>query len=168
MYQQVAPSTDPVPPTGIWENINHQLADLFSTYCHINSHQGSSLTRATCHFFSERAKCKSSLNLPAPGTRSFLPGQQISFFLPGYHAQLHDLKGFGKFWETLFTPKEWSLSKKGPKEGERVVARGQFHERVGETSVHWLTPGVGLTPIHCPISKNRPFEKLQRSNSIFK
>ena len=132
-------------PTGIWENINHQLADLFSTYCHINSHQGSSLTRATCHFFSERAKCKSSLNLPAPGTRSFLPGQQISFFLPGYHAQLHDLKGFGKFWETLFTPKEWSLSKKGPKEGERVVARGQFHERVGETSVHWLPPGVGIT-----------------------
>ena len=28
--------------------------------------------------------------------------------------------------------------------GERV-ARGHFHERVGETPVHWLPPGVGVT-----------------------
>ena len=69
---------------------------------------------------------------------------QICFALAGYHAQGHDLKHFGKFCETIFTPKEWFLSKKGPKEGERV-ARGHFHERVGESPVHWLPPGVGFT-----------------------
>ena len=44
---------------------------------------------------------------------------------------------------SIFTPKEWFLSKKGPKEGERV-ARGHFHERVGETPVHWLPPALEL------------------------
>ena len=44
---------------------------------------------------------------------------------------------FRTFYDTIFTPKEWVLSKKGPKEGEKV-ARGHFHERVGETPVHWL------------------------------
>ena len=28
----------------------YQLEDLCSSWCHTNSHQGSSLTRATCHF----------------------------------------------------------------------------------------------------------------------
>ena len=45
---------------------------------------------------------------------------------------MHDLNVFQKFSESIFTPKEWFLSKKGPKEGERV-ARGHFHERVGES-----------------------------------
>ena len=98
--------------------------------------------------------------------RSYLPGQHIFFFLAGYHAQGHDLKRFGKFCETIFTPKEWFLSKKGPKEGERV-ARGHFHERVGETPVHWLPPGVGPTPKPFSVSENRPFENFLRSNSIF-
>ena len=49
---------------------------------------------------------------------------------------MHDLNVFQKFSESIFTPKEWFLSKKGPKEGERV-ARGRFHERLGETPVHW-------------------------------
>ena len=45
------PSTDPVPPNTKWYLKEYQLADLFSTWRHINWHQGSSLTRATCHFF---------------------------------------------------------------------------------------------------------------------
>ena len=52
-----------------------------------------------------------------------------------------DLKGFGTFCDTIFTPKEWFLSKKGPKEGERV-ARGHFHESVGETPVRLLRPDM--------------------------
>ena len=51
------------------------------------------------------------------------------------------MQRFGKYFETIFIPNEWFLSKKGPKEGERV-ARGHFHERVGEAPVHWLPPGV--------------------------
>ena len=50
-YQQVVPSTDSVPPNTNRNLKEYQLADLFSTWRHINSHQGSSLTRATCHFF---------------------------------------------------------------------------------------------------------------------
>ena len=50
-YQQAVPSTDPVPPNTNQYLKEYQLADLFSTWRHINSHQGSSLTRATCHFY---------------------------------------------------------------------------------------------------------------------
>ena len=70
------------------------------------------------------------------------------------------------FSETIFTPKEWFLSKKGQKEGERV-ARGHFHERVGETPVHWLPPGVGFTQKPFSVSENGPIENFLRSNSIF-
>ena len=48
---------------------------------------------------------------------------------------------------SIFTPKEWFLSKKGPKEGERV-ARGHFHERVGESPVreeHFGTSGSAVS-----------------------
>ena len=68
----------------------------------------------------------------------------ICFFPVGFHAKGHDLNVFQTFPDTIFIPKEWFLSKKGPKEGERV-ARGHFHERVGESPVHWLPPGVGFT-----------------------
>ena len=78
----------------------------------------------------------------------------------------HDLKHFLKFSQTIFTPKEWFLSKKGPKEGERV-ARGHFHERVGESPVHWLPPGVGFTQKPFSVSENGPIENFLRSNSIF-
>ena len=76
------------------------------------------------------------------------------------------MKHFGKFCETIFTPKEWFLSKKGQKEGERV-AGGHFHERVGESPVHWLPPGVGFTPKPFSVSENGPIENFLRSNSIF-
>ena len=58
------------------------------------------------------------------------------------------------------------FSKKGPKEGERV-ARGHFHERVGESPVHWLPPGVGFTQKPFSVSENGPIENFLRSNSIF-
>ena len=72
---------------------------------------------------------------------------------------------FQKFPETTNTPKEWFLSKKGPKEGE-IVARGHFHERVGETPVHSIPPGVGITQKPFSVSENGPFESFLRSNSI--
>ena len=62
---------------------------------------------------------------------------------------------FSRHFQTPFSPpKEWFLSKKGPKEGERV-ARGHFHERVGESPVHWLPPGVGFT--------QKPFSVFRRT-----
>ena len=45
------------------------------------------------------------------------------------------MKVFQKFSETRKTPKDWFLSKKGPKEVERV-ARVLFHKGVGETHLH--------------------------------
>ena len=88
----------------------------------------------------------------------------VNFFaLAGYHAQRHDLNVFQTFPDTIFTPKEWLLSKKGPKEGERV-ARGHFHERVGESPVRWLPPGVGITQKPFSVSENGPFENFLRSN----
>ena len=48
------------------------------------------------------------------------------------------------------------------------MARGHFHERVGETPVHWLPPAVGITQKPFSVSENGPFENFLRSNSIFK
>ena len=61
---------------------------------------------------------------------------------------------FQKFSETIFTPKEWFLSKKGLKEGERV-AQGHFLEKVGETPVYWLPPGVGPIPKPFSVSESK-------------
>ena len=58
------------------------------------------------------------------------------------------------------------VQKIGPKEGERV-ARGHFDERVGETPVHLVPPGVGINPKPFSVSENGPFENFLRSNSIF-
>ena len=67
---------------------------------------------------------------------------------------------FGTFCDTIFTPKKWFLSKKGPKEGERV-ARGHFHERVSETnpctlatSKRWTYPNTLLLYILFPSWKS--------------
>ena len=76
------------------------------------------------------------------------------------------MKVFQKFSETRNTPKDWFLSKKRPKEGERV-ARGHFHERVGETPVHWLPPGVGIIQKPFSVFENTPFENFFRPDSIF-
>ena len=63
---------------------------------------------------------------------------------------------FHTFSYTINTQKECLLSKKGPKEGE-IVARGHFHERMGETPVHWLSLRVGPAPKPFSISENGPF-----------
>ena len=42
-----------------------------------------------------------------------------------------------------------------------------IHERVGESPVHWLPPGVGFTQKPFSVSENGPFENFLRSNSIF-
>ena len=72
---------------------------------------------------------------------------------------------FQTFSDTIFNPKEWFLSKKGPKEGERV-ARGHFHEKVDETPVHWLPPCVGITQKPFFVSENGPFENFRRSHFL--
>ena len=46
------------------------------------------------------------------------------------------------------------------KERTERVARGYFHERVGETPVHWLPPGVGPTQKPFSVSENRPLENF--------
>ena len=86
-----------------------------------------------------------------------LPAMEILSFLADHHAWLIDLNVFGTFSDIFNTPKEWFLLKKGPKEGDRV-ARGHYHERVGETHVHLLSLGVGPTPKPFPVSENGPFE----------
>ena len=58
------------------------------------------------------------------------------------------------------------MFKQTKKEGERV-ARGHFHERVGESPVHWLPPGAGFTQKPFSVSENGPIENFLRSNSIF-
>ena len=63
--------------------------------------------------------------------------ENVNFLLPARNdAQGPDLKVvFFTFSDIISTPKEWFLSKTGPKEGERV-AQGHFYERVGETPLH--------------------------------
>ena len=78
----------------------------------------------------ERAKMKEFTNFAVP--RSFLPELQFSFFHDGEMSRGHILSHFQKSSETGNTPKKWFLSRKRPKEGERV-APGHFHERVGES-----------------------------------
>ena len=78
----------------------------------------------------ERAKMKEFTNFAVP--RSFLPELQFFSFLHGEMSPGHILSHFRKNCETGNTPKKWFLSRKRPKEGERV-ARGHFHERVGES-----------------------------------
>ena len=100
------------------------------------------------------------------GSVTSFAGSVNFFALAGYHDLGHDLSVFQTFSDAIFTPKECFLSKKGPKEGERV-ARGHFHERVGESPVHWQPPGVGFTQKPFSVSENGPFENFLRSNSIF-
>ena len=59
---------------------------------------------------------------------------------------------------SIFTPKEWFLSKKGPKEGERV-ARGHFHERVGESPRRYENFGTSGSAVAFFVKKLQPFEQ---------
>ena len=112
----------------------------------------------------ERAKMKEFTNFTAHP--SFLVCCKICFFLGGEMSRGHILSHFQTVTDTGNTPKKWFLSRKRPKEGERV-GRGHFHERVGESPVHWLPPGVGFTQKPFSVSENGPIENFLRSNSIF-
>ena len=79
----------------------------------------------------------------------------------------HILSHFVKFCETGNTPKKWFLSRKRPKEGERV-ARGHFHERVGESPRRYETFGISGSPVAFFVSEIRPFEDCLGSKSNFK
>ena len=89
-----------------------------------------------------------------------------SFLHVGKWSQGHVLDQMAQNGPPGNTPKKGSLSRKRPKEDERV-GRGHFHERVGESPVHWLPPGVGFTQKPFSVSENGPFENFLRSNSIF-
>ena len=72
---------------------------------------------------------------------------------------------FDPFSDTGNTPKEWFLSKKRPKEGERV-ARGHFHERVGESSGRYENFVTSGSPVAFIVSEIRPFENFWGPNQI--
>ena len=69
----------------------------------------------------------------------------------------HILTHFVTNCDTGNTPKEWFLSKKRPKKGERV-ARGHFHERVGESPGQDENFGANGSKISRFVPEIRPFE----------
>ena len=79
----------------------------------------------------------------------------------------HILSHFVKFCETGNTPKKWFLSRKRPKEGERV-GRGHFHERVGESPRRYENFGTSGSLVAFFVSEIRPFENCLGSKSNFK
>ena len=113
----------------------------------------------------ERAKMKEFTNFAVP--RSFLPELQISFFHDGEMSRGHILSHFQTLTDTGNTPKKWFLSRKRPKEGERV-ARGHFHERVGESPRRYENFGTSGSPVAFFVSEIRPFENFLGSKSNFK
>ena len=113
----------------------------------------------------ERAKMKEFTNFAVP--RSFLPELRIFFFHDGEMSRGHILSHFVKFCETGNTPKKWFLSRKRPKEGERV-GRGHFHERVGESPRRYENFGTSGSPVAFFVSEIRPFENCLGSKSNFK
>ena len=77
--------------------------------------------------------------------------------VPGaYSERFSDIIGHREHPEN--TLKKRFLSKKGPKEGERV-ARGHFHERVGESPRRYENFGTNAFKKSCFVSEIRPFEK---------
>ena len=87
----------------------------------------------------------------------------VNFFFPtwknvpgAYSERFSDIIGHREHPEN--TLKRRFLSKKGPKEGERV-ARGHFHERVGESPVRGCRFATNAFTKSCFVSEIRPFEK---------
>ena len=60
-------------------------------------------------FLSKDQKSKISESESSINSRTCL-GHLVLFFLAGYYVQGHDLNVFHTFSDTIFTPKEWSLS----------------------------------------------------------
>ena len=78
----------------------------------------------------------------------------------------HILNVFQTSSDTGNTPKKRFLSKKGPKEGERV-ARGHFHERVGESPRRYENFGTSGSSVAFFVSEIQPFENCLGSKSTF-
>ena len=64
----------------------------------------------------------------------------------------------GPLWPTWNTPKKCSLSKKRPKEDERV-GRGHFHERGDESPARCGRFGANGSSLARFVPEIRPFEK---------
>ena len=67
------------------------------------------------------------------------------------------------FFESIFTPKEWFLSKKGPKEWREVTFMKQW---VKPLYMGYLQALDLYHYVPCSDSENRSFENFVRSNSI--
>ena len=85
--------------------------------------------------------------------------------VPGaYSERFSDIIGHREHPEN--TLKKRFLSKKGPKEGERV-ARGHFHERVGESPRQYENFGTSGSSVAFFVSEIQPFENCLGSKSTF-
>ena len=113
----------------------------------------------------ERAKMKEFNNFTAHP--SFLVCCKNFFFHDGKMSRGHILSHFQTVTDTGNTPKKWFLSRKRPKEGERV-GRGHFHERVGESPRRYENFGTSGSPVAFFVSEIRPFENCLGSKSNFK
>ena len=82
----------------------------------------------------------------------------VSFLHVGKGSQGHVLDQNGPKWPTWNTPKKGSLSRKRPKEDERV-GRGHFHERVGESPGQDENFGANGSKISRFVPEIRPFDK---------
>ena len=95
-----------------------------------------------------------------------------SFLHVGRWSQGHVLDQNGPKWPTWNTPKKGSLSRKRPKEDERV-GRGHFHEKVGESpgqdenfGAHAFTNLVSFPRYGCLKKKSR-YKIFPNSKYIF-
>ena len=99
------------------------------------------------------------------GKRSIgLPGI-VSFLHVGKWSQGHVLDQNGPKWPTWNTPKKGSLSRKRPKEDERV-GRGHFHERVDESPARCGHFGANGSKISRFVPEIRPFKNKSACKTI--
>ena len=92
------------------------------------------------------------------GKRSIGLAGIVSFLHVGKGSQGHVLDQNGPKWPTWNTPKKGSLSRKRPKEDERVGG-GHFHERVGESPGQDENFGANAFTKSRFVPEIRPFEK---------
>ena len=92
------------------------------------------------------------------GKRLIWPAAIRFFFDASKGSRGHVLGRSGPLWPTWNTPKKGSLSRKRPKEDERV-GRGHFHERVGESPGQDENFGANAFTKSRFVPEIRPFEK---------
>ena len=113
----------------------------------------------------ERAKMKEFTQKQHKRSKSSTNSFRLLIMVERY--QGYFLNVFQKSSETGNTPKKWFLSRKRPKEGERV-GRGHFHERVGESPRRYENFGTSGSLVAFFVSEIRPFENFLGSKSNFK